>query len=187
MANDCCGVMRVVSRDKGAIKRLSSIMCYDDPEYFCYRVRAFAFLGGDSLDDAIAREGELYVCDFETDAAWSSESWFDGTDSPDRLIVEGYDEENRPIHGTAHLISVDRLCRKLGLGVELYATEPGCGFCEHFLANRDGELVFNESAEYTLEYPIGEDGDYDYGQEPVEKTEMELWKFSTPEEIYYGE
>ena len=38
MANDCCGTMRVVAKNKRAIDRFERIMQYKDDEFFCYRV-----------------------------------------------------------------------------------------------------------------------------------------------------
>ena len=187
MANDCCGIMKVVAKNPDSIKRLMSIMKYEDPEYFCYRVRDVGVQGNIPLDKAIEKDGDLYVCDFETDAAWQSGPWFDGTDDPGRLVVTGYGKGMKEIYGTAHLISIDRLCKKLGLAVELYATEPGCSFCEHYLVNHVGDVIISDIADYELVFPDGEDGEPDYDQEPKEETDMDLWNFASPSEIYYGE
>ena len=187
MANDCCGVMKVVAKNREAIKRLFEIMDYKDPEYFCYRVRGIGIPCNSDLEAAIKQDGDLFVCDFETDAAWSSERWFNGEENPECLVCTGYDKQMKEIYGTAHIISIDRLCKKLGLAVELYATEPGMCFCEHFLVNHDGDVITNDSADYVLVYPEGADGEPDYDQEPEEQTDMDLWNYSSAKEIWDGE
>ena len=194
MANDCCGTMRVVSKDKKAIERLRAIMNYEDPEYFCYRCMSFDPAGG------IEEVDGFYVADFGFDVAWSSEPWFDKGDHPDRLIVKDYEKDgngkikfnhktNEPIaiHGTAHLTDLNTICKVLEIGLELYSTEPGCCFCEHRSVNSEGDTIWCETADYNLVYPDGEDGEPDYDQEPDEQTEMDLWNFGTPAEIYNGD
>ena len=194
MANDCCGTMRVVSKDKKAIERLRAIINYEDPEYFCYRCRAF-----DLVEDVDEIDG-FYVADFAFDVAWSSEPWFDNGDHPDKLIVNDYEKNsngtkkidpmtNEPIaiHGTAHLTDLNTICKVLKIGLELYSTEPGCCFCEHRSINSEGETIWNETDDYNLVYPENENGEPDYDKEPEEQTDMDLWNFGTPDEIYYGE
>lgn len=158
MANDCCGTMRVVSKDKGAIDRFERIMQYKDDEFFCYRVFEFE-------RTSIAKEGDLWVADFSTDVAWSSDRWFHDKDKPNEYIIKGYnktevtlpsgevitrDDWDNPIHGTAHYTSVTHLCKVLGIGVELWTTEPGCGFEEHAMADSLGRMKY-ETAEYREE------------------------------------
>lgn len=167
MANDCCGTMRVVSRDKGAIDRFEKIMQYKDDEFFCYRV--FQFERHNEY-----RDGEFYVADFFTDVAWSSYKWFHDSDKPKEKIINGYEKTRKivcpdgseqmcedyekPIRGTAHYTSVTHLCEVLGIGVELWTTEPGCEFEEHAYCDRNGDFNYT-TAEYREEYEDGEDCD----------------------------
>ena len=158
MANDCCGTMRVVSRDKGAIERFEKIMQYKDDEFFCYRVFEFE-------RTSIAKEGDLWVAEYSTDVAWSSDKWFHDSDNPKEKIISGYnkktyyredgtsyvaDDWDSPIYGTAHYTSVTHLCKVLGIGVELWTTEPGCGFEEHAMADSLGRMKY-DSEEYREE------------------------------------
>jgi len=158
MANDCCGIMRVVAKDKAAIERFEKIMQYKDDEFFCYRVFEFE-------RTSISKEGDLWVTDFSTDVAWSSHTWFHDKDKPDEKIRIGYnkktyhredgtsyvaDDWDSPIYGTAHYTSVTHLCGVLGIGVELWTTEPGCGFEEHAMCDSIGRMKY-DSAEYREE------------------------------------
>ena len=160
MANNCCGTMRVVAKNKEAIDRLERIMRYKDDEFFCYRVFQFEKFYA-------YKEGEFYVADFSTDVAWSSDKWFQDSDEPDRKIVIGYEKTrkivkpdssvemwedwDKSIHGTAHYTSVRHLCEVLGIGVELWTTEPGCEFEEHADCDHNGDFHYKTSV-YREEY-----------------------------------
>lgn len=180
MANDCCGTMRVVSKSKEAIDRFERIMRYNDDEFFCYRVFQF-----DKRNEY--RDGEFYCADFYTDVAWGSSKWFYDEDSPGDLIVLGYENNDwsKPIHGTAHYTSVTHLAATLKFGVELWTTEPGCGFAEHATCTSEGEFRY-ETEEYTETYPKDENGDEDYDEEPTVHNGFgdEFDVFSSAEEIY---
>lgn len=159
MANDCCGTMRVVAKDKAAIDRFEKIMQYKDGEFFCYRVFQF-----ERCDETHEDDGFYYV-DFATDVAWGSDRWFHDEDNPNEHIVNGYektevtlpsgevitsDDWGSPIYGTAHYTSVRHLCRTLRIGVELWTTEPGCGFEEHAMCDSLGRMSYS-TAEYREE------------------------------------
>lgn len=45
-------------------------------------------------------------------------------------------------------ISINDACKELGVSIEIYSTEPGCAFAEHYLINSEGETVINEETEY---------------------------------------
>lgn len=180
MANDCCGTMRVVAKNKEAIDRFERIMRYKDDEFFCYRVFQF-----EKFDEY--KDGEFYVAEFSTDVAWGSDKWFYDADRPEKKIITGYEKTRRivrpdsseemcedyekPIHGTAHYTSVRHLCGVLGIGVELWTTEPGMCFEEHADCDRNGDFHY-ETAEYREEYEDGEDGEptevHGFGDEYME-------------------
>jgi hypothetical protein len=150
--------MRVVSKYKGAIERFEKIMQYEDDEFFCYRV--FQFERAEMFE-----EGGLWVADYAIDVAWGSDKWFYDSDNPDEKIIIGYnkktyyrkdgtsyvaDDWDSPIYGTSHYTSVTHLCGVLDIGVELWTTEPGCGFEEHAMADSLGRMKY-ETAEYREE------------------------------------
>lgn len=158
MANDCCGTMRVVSRDKGAIDRFEKIMQYRDDEFFCYRVFEFE-------RTSMFEEDGYLVAEYSTDVAWGSDKWFRDSDNPDEKIRIGYnkktyyredgtsyvaDDWDSPVYGTAHYTSVTHLCKALGIGVELWTTEPGCGFEEYAIVDSLGRMTY-QTADYSEE------------------------------------
>lgn len=158
MANDCCGTMRVASKNKAAIERFERIMQYNDDEFFCYRVFEFERVN-------MFEEDGYWVAEYATDVAWGSDKWFRDSDNSDEKIRIGYnkktyyredgtsyvaDDWDSPIYGTAHYTSVTHLCGVLDIGVELWTTEPGCGFEEHAMADSLGRMKY-ETAEYREE------------------------------------
>ena len=151
--------MRVVAKGKSAIDRFEKIMQYEDDEFFCYRVFQFE-------RTSIAKDGGLWVAEFSTDVAWGSGKWFQDSDKPEERIVIGHekktyqledgtsyvaDDWDSPIYGTAHYTSVTHLCKVLGIGVELWTTEPGCGFEEHAMVDGLGRVDY-KTAKYSEEY-----------------------------------
>lgn len=184
MANNCCGVMRVVSKSKETIDRFERIMHYEDGEFFCYRVFQF-----EKCDETYEDDG-FYYADFATDVAWASDKWFYDEDDPNVKIVIDYtkDGDPKPIYGTAHRTSVTHLAAALGFGVELWATEPGCGFAEHATCTSQGDFRY-ETEKYAETYPEGEDGETDYCAEPTVFNGFgsEFGDFMSAEEIYDGE
>lgn len=167
MANDCCGTMRVVAKDKSAIDRFEKIMQYEDDEFFCYRVFQF-----ERFDDALYDGDGYWVAEYSTDVAWGSDKWFHDDDSPYEHIVKGHkmvkvklsngkeverEDWDNPIYGTAHYTSVRHLCEMLKIGVELWTTEPGCGFEEHATCDSLGRIDY-KTAEYSEEYT--DDGEF---------------------------
>lgn len=171
MANDCCGTMRVVAKDKSAIDRFEKIMQYEDDEFFCYRVFQF-----ERFDDALYDGDGYWVAEYSTDVAWGSDKWFRDSDNPNEKIIIGYnkktyyrkdgtsyvaDDWDSPVYGTAHYTSVRHLCKMLKIGVELWTTEPGCEFEEHAMCDSLGRVDY-KTAKYSEEYT--DDGEF-FGEE----------------------
>ncbi len=166
MANDCEYQMTAVSRSREALDRLVRIMNYEDSEYFIYRV-----FDAELREDIEETGDGFHVARIDGDVAWSCESWFER------------EERFDSIHEAtgAHYITLDLLCRRLGIGVEVYGQEPGMGFQEYHKCTHAGE-VFSDCADWSeewcdeegneLSYPIEKGGLEDYGEE------------SSPEEIY---
>lgn len=144
MANNCFYTMKAVAKDKSALERLISIMTYKDPEYFIYRCF--------DANAEISQDGDYYVADITGDVAWSCTRWFESEEKPEELIILKYEDGMKPIYGTAHYITLDVLCKKLGIGIELYSEESGCCFQEHYIVNHNGELIINESVDWTEDW-----------------------------------
>lgn len=130
MANNCCYSMRAVSRSKENLERLVSIMKYKDNEFFIYRCFS-------AVDEEIQEDGNLNSLMIIGDCAWSCEKWF-----------ESKEDFNDISKTNAHYITLDLLCKKLDIGIELYSVETGNCFQEHYLVNHNGEFIYNESVEY---------------------------------------
>ena len=164
MANYCVYSMVAVSKDKSALERLIKIMRYEDEEYYIYR--CFSAVG-----NKIEENDGLYSVLIDGDVAWSCSKWFEST--------EDFNDISKT---NAHYISLDLLCEKLGIGIELFSEESGNCFQEHYLVKHDGEIVFNESVEWTREWYDENDNLLD---EPIERGGFEYYlNFSGIEEIY---
>ena len=124
MPNYCDYDMKVVSKSKDSIDKLFSIMDYKDKTRQMYRVL-------DVNMDKVEREGNLFSCLFGGNVAWSCLYW-----------VEKYDKD---------LSILPELCKELGIGIELWSSEVGVGFQEHYVINKDGVVVVKECVDYREE------------------------------------
>lgn len=169
MSNDCLGTMRVVSRDKEAIRRFENIMQYKDDEFFCYKVKSFNRA-------LITTEDGYWQAIYHFDVGWCMRRWFEDDDEPGSIIINGYTKDNEPIYGTAHYTSVVHLCKVLGIGVEAFSTEPEMQLAEHAACGCNGNY------DYRSEY-YSEDGD---GNEIVNGFGDSFKIYGNKEEIYNG-
>ena len=131
MANDCRYEMTVVGQ-KESVERLISIMRYQDPEWYLYRVF--------DVDEEpyITSNGEKYAANFSGYVAWSAARWV----SPVR------DEDTHQVaENGAHYTNLLNLSGILGLSIAVTTEESGMGFCE-FYHIRDGELIDEEVGDY---------------------------------------
>ena len=186
MANDCCGEMKVVSRKRSAIKRFARIMQYKDKEYFLYRVFQFEECWSGKELSKYGNKRGLWVAYFGFDVAWSSHEWFHGTeDFNDRLTRR--DKLGRLRKLKAHYSNIPVIAKALGIGVELFSTEPGCCFAEHAVCDAQGNF-FYETENYEHVYPEDENGNPDWEAEPKEVNGFgeAFMYFASAEEIYEG-
>ena len=197
MANDCCFRLKVVVKkdNKEAIERLKKILNYQDQEFCMYRLRSDTDVVGEYED------GDYFVCDFVGDSAWSCDPLFEYGDKPDvhlkeyakdengRMIeikdengnFKGYKENELPPHFT----DLCHLAKVLDFGCELWCDEPGMCFAQHLGCNHNGELFIDETGHYEISYPEDENGEPDYGKEPIEDCEFEDFnEFAFTNEIY---
>ena len=174
MANNCFYQMRAVAKNKEALERLVQIMQHKDSEYFIYRCF--------EAEANIYKDGDFYVADISGDMAWSCSKWFETQENKNELIVLDYDFKDSTVYGTAHYISIDLLCKILGIGVELFSEESGCQFQEHYLVNANGDFIFSEVTDWTQEWY---DENWELLAEPIETGGFEYYgDFSFPNEIY---
>lgn len=182
MANNCFYQMKVVADKKENIERLLTILNYKDNEYFIYRV-----FSADNFD-VIVEENGLFYAVIEGDVAWSCAKWFETEEDEKTLICLGYEKDengmelfDKPIYGTAHYITLDLLCKKLNIGIELYSEECGCEFQEHYVVNHNGEIVVNKCVEWRTIY---EDENGNELNEPYEEGGFGDWEFALTNEIF---
>ena len=174
MANNCFYQIKAVAKNKEALERLVQIMKYKDNEYFIYRCF--------EAEANIYKDGDFYVADISGDVAWSCSKWFATQENKDELIVLEYDDNFNPTYGTAHYISLDLLCKKFGIGIELFSEESGCEFQEHYLVNSNGDFEFSECEHWEQNW-YDENGNF--LDEPIESGGFEYYGcFNYPKEIY---
>ena len=175
MANNCFYQIKAVAKNKEALERLVQIMKYKDSEYFIYRCF--------EAEANIYKDGDFYVADISGDVAWSCSKWFATQENKDELIVLEYDNEFNPTYGTAHYISLDLLCKILGIGIELFSEESGCCFQENYHVNPNGEIIVSDVVEWTEDW-------WDYENdcerdEPITTGGFDYYgQFNSPEDIY---
>lgn len=174
MANNCFYQIKAVAKNKEALERLVQIMQYKDSEYFIYRCF--------EAEANIYKDGDFYVADISGDVAWSCSKWFATEENKGELIVLEYDNEFNPTYGTAHYISLDLLCKKFGIGIELFSEESGFQFQEHYLVNSNGDFEFNEREHWEQEWYDENDN---LLNNPIESGGFEYYGcFNYPKEIF---
>lgn len=94
-----------------------------DPKHF-YRVFDFTVTS--------MEENTIYGYGY---CAWSVSSCF---------MPGGYHDPNNTNNGTT-LIEV---CRDLHITVEIFASEPGCNFCEHLIIDHNGDVLCDDTGDY---------------------------------------
>lgn len=150
MANNCLYTMHAVAKDENALKRLVAIMNYKDPEYFIYRCF-------NAVLDSSYEVGDKFVYEITGDVAWSCVKWFEHEENAEEVLSD---------NGTAHYITLDLLCERLGIAIELYSEECGMCFQEWYMCNHEGKLTANESREWTQKL---EDEDGNELDDPIEE------------------
>lgn len=186
MSNDCCGVLKVIAKNKETLERIKNILNYEDDEYCLYRCK-YAEPMGDAYE-----ENDFWVQDFDVCGAWSCDTFFHyGNNEDEKVVVgcelgeNGIDDYTKPIYGKAHFTDLCYLAKVLDFGCELFASESGCCFCSHHLTNHNGEMVYDEVGEYNMIYPEDEDGEPNYDDEPEEEFGIEgFMGFCSADEIY---
>ena len=181
MPNYCSYTMCAVSKDKKKLERLLKIMNYKDNVYYIYRC-----FGADSETDITTTDNytgnePLYKVKIFGDVAWSCYKWFETEENKQDKVVLRYDGANI-IYGNAHYITLDILCKKLGIGIELFSEEPGCCFQEHYHVNHKGEILTSDCVEW---HEIWCDNDGNELDEPYTEGGFEYYcDFMNASEIY---
>lgn len=78
MANDCCGRLMVVAKDKETIDRLYKILLYEDSEYCLSGCRYV------EMELKPRLKNDLWYALFDVSGAWNCSKFFDNGDRPPR-------------------------------------------------------------------------------------------------------
>ena len=167
MANNCYYALKAVANNEEALKRLVRIMKYEDEEFFIYR--CFQAIEGEIKKE----DNGLFSIEIEGDVAWSCAKWFDHEE-----------DKNELAENNAHYITLDLLCEKFNIGIELWSQECGCEFQEHYVVNHKGEILIDDNVYWSYIYKDEKGNELD---EPIEKGGFEGWgKFDNENAIYTG-
>lgn len=120
-----CDFQMIVRGSKESINELIDILEYRHPLYSFYRV----------LDSYVYEEGEGYAC-ICGDVAWSVNS---------TLLDQSAKNVN---HRNSTLTTLDKESARLNLCCEIFSSEPGIGFQEHYII-KDGQILTEECVDYS--------------------------------------
>lgn len=113
-----------------------NITLYTNEEHHFYRV--FSFDVGDITEE----DDGLYSVIGFGDCAWSVYScMFDGPQT--------YYGDHKDGGVRTHAITIPDACEKLGVWVEIFSSEPGCCFAEHYRVSNTGAIEENEEYDYS--------------------------------------
>lgn len=150
MSNNCEFHLRAVSDDKNALHKLIGIVKGEDHDHILFRLKQVNNIG--EVDSFKASNGKtLFTVDIHGYVAWSSIYWFVGSKYDGKNAVIGYhkdengfDNFDRPIYSTAKFTAFPEICKKFGIGVEIFASEEEMGVNEHYHIDRLGKLKISE-------------------------------------------
>lgn len=168
MANNCDFTIRAVGKTKESVEKLLDVLQYKNPEMCLYRV-----FSAEKTKEGAEQDGDLWLLDIVGDVAWACSMWLHATDT------------GRPYAGTSKLAVLPEICKSLGIGVEIWAEEPGVGFEQHILVNHEGEIVADESED--MSYVCDDNGEWVENPDGSWKKEggfENFLEFSFPSEIF---
>ena len=187
MANDCAYMLKIVGKRKDAVMQAALALKYMDLKNGYYLCRIFSA----DITDA-GEKGDFFTAEVSGDCAWSVNAcMFDESYASWRGLKLGEKEPRnfKDWQGndcfTKEFVTMPILCKRLGVGVEIWSKEPGCEFQEHYRIDHSGEISCDE----TVHWREGDDG-CDWNDPNPEKDEggFDDWgSYSDNEEIYGGE
>ena len=135
MANVCDFTLKAVSKDKNALLRLIAVLVYKDFEYHLHGVY------GISKDNNIPYEipdSGLWAVTIIGEQKWNCWRWMntDGNGWTGMKTKE---------------ILLPALCKTLGVGVEVWSSEPNMAFQEHILVDAEGSVIVDDNEEWNIE------------------------------------
>ena len=140
MANCCNYAMKVVGKSEESLRRFLDILRYKDDELYLYRVQE-AQSDLPYHDETFSTD--LWVMHVSGNVAWSCSHWLE--DSPGQ-----YGKSDRG----ASYSTIPEVCRKLGVGVEIWADEREMAFQQHILVDHEGRVKEKSNVDWFVEYDI---------------------------------
>ena len=143
MANICSFSMKIIGAREN-IEKFIDMM----------KQKGTVWMGrGASVDftDIEELENGKYGCQIDGDTKWSVQSSMISNAISMRTEPEKWCFDKGTDKSKLTFITLYEACEQLQLDMEVYSEEPGCGFQEHYVFV-DGQLVTEETADYTEEY-----------------------------------
>lgn len=180
-------MLKIVGRNKEAVMQAAHALQYKDLKDGYYLCRIFSA----EMANTEEKDG-FFAVEVSGDCAWSvSACMFDDGYASWRGLKLG---EQSPNHFkdwqgkdcfTNEFVTMPILCKRLGVGVEIWSKEPGCAFQEHYRIDHNGEVDINETVYWNEGWDEDEDGNY---TEPNPKKDRggfdDYGSYSENEEIY---
>lgn len=135
MANVCDFALKAVSNDRDALLRLVSVMDYKDKEWHLHGIYD---ISKDNVPYEIPESG-LWAVAIVGNQRWSCFRWMNS--HPGDKWTDMKSEE----------ILLPELCKNLGVGVEVWTSEPNMAFQEHILVDSEGSVKIYDTAEWYFE------------------------------------
>lgn len=187
MANDCEYMLKIVGKDKEAVMQAALALDYKDFKDGYHLCRIFSA----DMTDTEEKDG-FFALEVAGDCAWSVNAcMFDENYASWRGAKLG---EQNPSHFkdwqgkdcfTKEFVTMPILCKRLGVGAEIWSKEPGCAFQEHYRVGRNGEVNINERVSWHEGWDEDEDGNWTLpNPEKDEGGFDDYGSYSENEEIY---
>ena len=149
MANCCFYWLQVVSPSVESLERLVSIMKYEDPRWYIYRVRECSYEPIDIVDG-------LYHTNIQGEVAWGVSSWLEPV------------EKSEKTDNGAEYTNLVELSKYLDLGIYAYAeTDSDCAVFHLY----KGKILFWDTVDM-IDQALELDDYEDYGDDLIEECEQ---------------
>lgn len=187
MANDCSYMLKIVGKRKDAVMQAALAMQYEDFKDGYYLCRIFSA----DITDTEEKDG-FFTVGVAGDCAWSVNAcMFDESYASWRGAKLGKGPRHlfKNWRGrdcvTEEFVTIPILCKKLGVGVEIWSKEPGCELQEHYRVDHNGEINYNETVHWHEGWDEDDEGNYiEPNPDKDEGGFDDFGEYSTCEEIY---
>lgn len=187
MANDCSYMLKIVGKRKDAVMQAALALKYKDFKDGYHFCRIFS-----AEITNTEEKGDFFTAEVSGDCAWSVDScMFDESYAAWHGCKLG---EKQPNHFkdwsdgecfTKEFVTMPILCKKLGVGVEIWSSESGCEFQEHYRIDHNGDVNCNESVHWREGWNVDAEGNWtEPNPEKDEGGFDDFGEYSTNEEIY---